>query len=33
MSIAGCQFESIGMAEAIGNLKATIDTMLEEGAI
>ncbi|MCH5276162.1 MAG: DHH family phosphoesterase, partial [Lachnospiraceae bacterium] len=33
MSIAGCQFESIGMAEAIGNLKATIDIMLEEGAI
>ena len=33
MSIAGCQMEGIGMAEAIGNLKATIDTMIEEGAI
>ena len=33
MSIAGCQLEGVGMAEAIGNLKSTIDTMLEEGAI
>lgn len=33
MSIAGCQLEGIGMAEAIGNLKATIDIMLEEGDI
>lgn len=33
MSIAGCQMEGIGMAEAIGNLKATIDIMLEEGDI
>lgn len=33
MSIAGCQFEGVGMAEAIGSLKATIDNMLEEGAI
>ena len=33
MSIAGCQFEGIGMAEAIGSLKTTIDNMLEEGAI
>ena len=33
MSIAGCQLEGVGIAEAIGNLKATIDTMLEEGAI
>lgn len=33
MSIAGCQLEGVGMAEAIGSLKATIDTMMEEGAI
>lgn len=33
MSIAGCQMEGIGMAEAIGNLKATIDIMIEEGDI
>ncbi|HKM34921.1 MAG TPA: DHH family phosphoesterase [Lachnospiraceae bacterium] len=33
MSIAGCQMEGIGMAEAIGNLKTTIDIMLEEGDI
>ncbi len=33
MSIAGCQMEGITMAEAIGNLKATIDIMLEEGDI
>ncbi len=33
MSIAGCQMEGIGMAEAIGNLKATIDIMLEDGDI
>lgn len=33
MSIAGCQMEGISMAEAIGNLKATIDIMLEEGDI
>lgn len=33
MSIAGCQLEGVGMAEAIGNLKATIDIMLEEGDI
>ncbi len=33
MSIAGCQLEGIGIAEAIGNLKSTIDIMLEEGAI
>lgn len=33
MSIAGCQMEGVGMAEAIGNLKATIDIMLEEGDI
>ncbi len=33
MSIAGCQLENVSMAEAIGNLKETIDTMLEEGAI
>lgn len=33
MSIAGCQLEGVGMAEAIGSLKATIDTMVEEGAI
>ncbi|MGN1148371.1 MAG: DHH family phosphoesterase, partial [Lachnospiraceae bacterium] len=30
MSIAGCQMEGVSMAEAIGNLKATIDIMLEE---
>ena len=33
MSIAGCQMEGVSMAEAIGNLKATIDIMLEEGDI
>lgn len=33
MSIAGCQMEGISMAEAIGNLKAIIDIMLEEGDI
>ncbi|MED9902702.1 MAG: DHH family phosphoesterase [Lachnospiraceae bacterium] len=33
MSIAGCQIEGVSMAEAIGNLKATIDIMLEEGDI
>jgi c-di-AMP phosphodiesterase-like protein len=33
MSIAGCQLEGVGIAEAIGSLKATIDRMLEEGAI
>ncbi len=33
MSIAACQMEGISMAEAIGNLKATIDIMLEEGDI
>lgn len=33
MSIAGCQLEGVDMAEAIGSLKATIDTMVEEGAI
>ena len=33
MSIAGCQMEGIGIAEAIGNLKATIDIMLEDGDI
>lgn len=33
MSIAGCQMEGISMAEAIGNLKATIDIMLEDGDI
>ena len=33
MNTAGCQMEGVGMAEAIGNLKATIDIMTEEGAI
>ena len=33
MSIAGCQLEGVSMAEAIGNLKSTIDIMIEEGAI
>ena len=33
MSIAATQLEGIGMAEAIGSLKSTIDTMIEEGAI
>ncbi len=33
MSVAACQMEGISMAEAIGNLKATIDIMLEEGDI
>lgn len=33
MNTAGCQMEGVGMAEAIGNLKATIDIMIEEGAI
>ncbi len=33
MSIAGCQMEGVGLAEAIGSLKNTIDIMLEEGDI
>lgn len=33
MSIAGCQMEGVGLAEAIGMLKNTIDIMLEEGDI
>lgn len=33
MNTAGCQMEGVGMAEAIGSLKATIDIMIEEGAI
>lgn len=33
MSIAATQLEGISMAEAIGSLKSTIDTMIEEGAI
>lgn len=33
MNTAGCQMEGVGMAEAIGTLKETIDIMIEEGAI
>ncbi len=33
MSMAACQLEGIGLAEAIGTLKNTIDIMLEEGDI
>lgn len=33
MSMAACQMEGVGMAEAIGTLKNTIDIMLEEGDI
>lgn len=33
MSIAACQMEGMGLAEAIGALKRTIDTMLENGEI
>ena len=33
MSMAACQLEGIGLAEAIGRLKDTIDIMLEEGDI
>lgn len=33
MSMAACQMEGIGLAEAIGTLKNTIDIMLEEGDI
>ncbi len=33
MSIAACQMEGTGLAEAIGILKRTIDTMLENGDI
>lgn len=33
MSIAACQMEGTGLAEAIGVLKNTIDTMLTEGEI
>ena len=33
MSIAACQMEGTGMAEAIGILKRTIDTMLDNGEI
>ena len=31
MSIAACQMEGTGLAEAIGILKRTIDTMMENG--
>lgn len=33
MNVAACQMESIGIAEAIGILKGTIDSMLENGEI
>lgn len=33
MSTAACQMEGVGLAEAIGTLKSTIDIMLEEGDI
>ncbi len=33
MSIAACQIEGAGLIEAIGMLKSTIDTMLENGEI
>jgi len=33
MSVAACQMEGTGLAEAIGILKRTIDTMLENGEI
>lgn len=33
MSTAACQLEGVGLAEAIGTLKKTIDAMLEEGDI
>ena len=33
MSTAACQMEGCGIIEAIGELKATIDTMLENGEL
>ena len=33
MSIAGCQMEGTGLIEAIGILKHTIDSMLDNGEI
>ena len=33
MNTAACQMEGVGLAEAIGILKRTIDTMLENGEI
>ena len=33
MNIAGCQMDDVSVAEAIGVLKHTIDTMIEEGEL
>ncbi len=33
LNVAACQMEGIGLVEAIGELKATIDSMLENGEI
>ncbi len=33
LNVAACQMEGIGLTEAIGELKATVDTMLENGEI
>ncbi len=33
MSVAGCQMEDVSLAEAIGVLKHTIDTLIEEGEL
>jgi c-di-AMP phosphodiesterase-like protein len=33
LNVAACQMEGVGIAEAIGALKRTIDDMLEKGEI
>ena len=33
MSIAGCQMEDVTIEEAIGILKHTIDTMIDDGEL
>ena len=33
MNVAGCQMEDISITEAIGVLKRTLDTMIQEGDI
>ena len=33
MNVAGCQMEDVSITEAIGVLKRTLDTMIQEGDI
>ena len=33
MNVAACQMEGIGLEEAIGELKGTIDSMIESGEL